>query len=66
MATQENQVVTPDVNLNGGLYVKGRAYGIETKHRVWDIFQELKVQRNGNDPPHRMVANVAKVSKSYV
>ena len=66
MATQEIQGATIDVNFSGGIYVRGRAYGIETKHRVWETFKALKEARVGNDPSHREVASVANVSKSYV
>ena len=53
-------------NNSSGKYVRGRKYGIETKHRVVEIFIELKWENGGNDPRHIDVAKRAGVSKSYV
>ena len=66
MATQRNTRAIVDVNEEGGSFVRGRAYGIETKSRVWTTFLEMKEKRGGNDPSHRQLAARLQLLKTYV
>ena len=54
-------------NINGGVYVRGRVYSIETRYNIINTYNKLKLIRGGEgEPTHEEIAQEAMVSKSFV
>ena len=58
-------VPTGTYNKNGGYYISGRSYGIDTKMRVRDAYLNLYLSDTSKEPSAELVAMSANVGKTY-